>query len=114
MKKVEDIRNDALALNAEQKEAFRELARAILRCKELGMAVIRTDTDAFMVNDEHIYDVMPIYDDWTVEKDIDLRNQERLPFIMYYHVPDRCSASVSVAFDQETASEIYMAANNIK
>ena len=113
MKKVEDITNEALALTAEQKEAFKELAKAILKCKELGMAIIRTGTGTFAVNDEHIYDVMPNYNDLTVEN-LDLRNQERVPYLKYYHVLERCAAGIDIAFDENTAMQIYKAANNIK
>ena len=112
MKKVEDITNDALALTAEQKEAFKDLAKAILRCKELGMAIIKTTNQAFVVNDEHIYDVAPTYDDWTVEH-TNLMNQDSLPYIKCYDAQAIYPENVRIAYDNETAGEIYKALNNL-
>ena len=112
MKKVEHITNDALALTAKQKEAFKELAKAVLRCKELGVAIIRTGTGTYAVNDEHIYDVAPTYDDWTVEH-TNLMNQNILPHIKYYDVYQFLGDNVRIAYDDETAGEIYKALNNL-
>ena len=112
MEKLQKIMSDTLALTKEQKEAFKELAKAIVKCKELGMAIIDSGTGTFAVNDEHIYDVLPNYNDWTVER-VDLRNQERVPFIKIYHAKERCGASMSIAFDNDTAGKIYETVNNI-
>ena len=112
MKNVEDITNDVLALTAEQKEAFKDLAKAVLRCKELGVALIKTVNQTFVVNDEHIYDVAPIYDDWTVEH-TNLMNQDSLPHIKCYDAQSIYAGNVRIAYDNDTASEIYKALNNI-
>ena len=110
MKKIEDITNDALSLTVEQKEAFKELAKAILRCKELGMAIIKTGLGTFAVNDEHIYDVLPAYDDWTVEP-TNLMNQDLLPHIKCYDAAEETS-KIRIAYDEETATKIYKTLND--
>ena len=113
MRKVKDITNEVLALTPVQKEAFKDLAKAILRCKELGMAIIRTGTGTFAVNDEHIYDVNPTYDDWSVEC-TNLMNQDILPHIKCYDVSQLLGDNVRIAYDEETAGQIYKVLNNIK
>lgn len=111
MKQVEKITQSALALTAQQKEAFAELTKVVAKCKDLGVAIVKTADGIYAVNDEHIYDVNPVYDDWTVEP-VNMKHQAQVPCLRCYDESELGATHIKVAFDNETASAIYEAYNN--
>ncbi len=108
---VEGIVKEALELTSEQKLAYAYLRDAIRRVRESGLALIKTDKCVYAVNDKHIYDVDPVYNDYTVVEGVDLSAMPTIPYVKNYEAPGDGTA-VKIAFDLDIANDIYLAYNN--
>lgn len=108
MTKEEKIIHDAISLTDEQKAAFDELKKAIEKCRELGIAIIPVNDNLYAVNRQNIYDVNPIYNDWTVY-DIDIRNLQKLPYICVFDKvqTESSNGKIKIAFSEDISSELW-------
>ena len=109
MKKMK-LLDQALALTPEQNEAVQELAKALKKCNELDVSVIATGCRMYAVNDKHIYDMEPSYDEWSVYEG-NLRNQVKLPFIQRYNLENHDAQHCPVNFDNDVAWPVWEANN---
>lgn len=105
-----ELLDKALALTEEQSAAVQELTQALRKCKDLGVAIIATDCTMYAVNDKHIYDVEPTYDEWSVYE-VELKNQTKLPFIQRYNLENHDAQHCTINFDNDAAWPVWEANN---
>lgn len=109
MKKTE-LLDKALELTPAQHKAVYELTKALKKCRDLDVAIIATDCTMYAVNDKHIYDVEPTYDEWSVYE-VDLTNQIKLPFIQRYDLENKDAQHCTINFDNDAAWPVWEANN---
>lgn len=105
-----ELLDKALALTEEQSAAVQELTQALRKCRDLDVAIIATDCTMYAVNDKHIYDVEPTYDEWSVYE-VNLHNQTKLPYIIRYDLENHDSQHCPINFDNDTACPVWEANN---
>ena len=109
MKKTE-LLDKALALTEEQSAAVQELTAALKKCRDLDVAIIATGCCMYAVNDKHIYDVEPSYDEWSVYE-VNLKKQIKLPFIQRYNLENHDAQHCTINFDSDAAWPVWEANN---
>jgi len=108
----QEILDKALNLTEEQNKAVQELTDALKKCRDLDVAIIATACTMYAVNDKHIYDVEPTYDEWSVYE-VDLRNQTKFPFITRYNLEDHDAQHCPINFDNDAAYPVWAQANHV-
>lgn len=96
--KKNEILNKALELDTEQSIAVRELSEAIRKCNNLNVAIITAGSSMYAVDDKLIVDVEPSYDEYSVYE-VDLKQQNCLPFIQHYELTNNDAEHCLINFD---------------
>lgn len=107
----QELLDKALALTEEQGAAVQKLTLALRKCRDLDVAIIATDCTMYAVNDKHIYDVEPTYDESSVYE-VNLQNQIKLPYIQRYNLENHDSQHCPINFDNDAAWPVWEAKKN--